>query len=277
MSKHLYPCLWFDGRIAEATHYYCSLFEHSKIHAENNIITKFELEGTVLKLLNGGAIFSKNPSISLFVKCTTKSEVEKLYHALSTGGKAMIPLGSYPWCSYYAWVEDQFGMTWQLFMGTLEAGEQKIIPSLLFTKEVFGKGLEAMQFYTRIFKEGKVNSHSLYEQGEGQPIGSLKFGSFALHNAQFAAMDGPGEHAFTFNEGISLVVECVDQAEIDYYWENLTQGGQEGKCGWLQDKFGLSWQIIPIELNALMGNPATAEKARNAFLKMKKFIIKDLY
>jgi predicted 3-demethylubiquinone-9 3-methyltransferase (glyoxalase superfamily) len=170
MSKHLYLCLWFDGRIAEATHYYCSLFEHSKIHAENNIITKFELEGTVLKLLNGGAIFTKNPSISLFVKCTTKSEVEKLYHALSIGGKTMIPLGSYPWCSYYAWVEDQFGMTWQLFMGTLEAGEQKIIPSLLFTKEVFGKGLEAMQFYTRIFKEGKVNSHSLYEQGVGQPI-----------------------------------------------------------------------------------------------------------
>ena len=82
MSKHLYPCLWFDGRIAEATHYYCSLFEHSKIHAENNIITKFELEGTVLKLLNGGAIFSKNPSISLFVKCATKAEVEQLGSAL---------------------------------------------------------------------------------------------------------------------------------------------------------------------------------------------------
>ena len=114
-------------------------------------------------------------------------------------------------------------------------------------------------------------------KGEGQPVGSLKFGSFTLQNAQFAAMDGPGSHAFTFNEGISLVVECVDQAEIDYYWEQLTEGGQEGKCGWLQDKFGLSWQIIPIELNALMGNPATAEKARNAFMKMKKFIIKDLY
>lgn len=277
MSDHLYPCLWFNGNIAEATKFYCSLFKHSKVHAINNIITKFELEGTLIKLLNGGALFTKNPSISFFVKCETVLEVERLSTELSAGGKVMIPLGKYPWCEKYAWVEDKYGMSWQLFLGTLEKEEQKIIPSLLFTKEVFGRGYEAMQLYSQIFKSATITNESFYGEGEGQPIGSLKFGSFTLNETQFAAMDGPGEHTFSFNEGISFVVECKDQDEVDYYWERLSEGGYEGQCGWLKDKFGLSWQIIPIELNTLMGNPATAERARTAFMKMKKFIIKDLY
>jgi len=277
MSKHLYPCLWFNGNIKEATSFYCSLFENSLIHANNEIVTKFEIQGTTIKLLNGGSLFTKNASISFFVKCETKVEIEKLCNAFMDGGKVMIPLGSYPWCEYYTWVEDKYGMSWQLFLGTLEANEQKIIPSLLFTKEVFGKGFEAMKFYTGIFKEGKITSNSLYEQGEGQPVGSLKFGSFTLNQSQFAAMDGPGEHKFSFNEGVSFVVECKDQEEVDYYWDQLTEGGHEGQCGWLKDKFGVSWQIIPTVLNELMSQPETAEKARNAFMKMRKFVIKDLY
>jgi predicted 3-demethylubiquinone-9 3-methyltransferase (glyoxalase superfamily) len=277
MSKQLYPCLWFNGQIAEATNFYSSLFENTKVHVTNKIVSLFELEGTLIKLLNGGALFTKNPSVSLFVKCVTKEELEKLFTNLSNEGKVMIPLGKYPWCELYTWVEDKYGMTWQLFLGALEQGEQKIIPSLLFTKDVFGRGLEAMQFYTQIFKEASITSQSLYLEGEGQPVGSLKFGSFTLNQAQFAAMDGPGEHAFSFNEGISFVVECKDQEEVDYYWEKLTEQGYEGQCGWLKDKFGLSWQVIPTALNALMANPDTAEKARNAFMKMKKFIIKDLY
>jgi len=277
MSKHLYPCLWFNGNIKEATAFYCSLFSNASVQVNNEIVTKFEIEGTGIKLLNGGALFAKNPSISFFVKCETKVEIEKLYNALMEDGKVMIPLGNYPWCAYYTWVADKYGMTWQLFLGDLAPGEQKIIPSMLFTKEVFGRGVEAMQFYSSVFKEGKITNQSLYEQGEAQPVGSLKFGSFTLNQSQFAAMDGPGEHAFTFNEGISFVVECQDQTEVDYYWEQLSEGGHEGQCGWLKDKFGMSWQIIPIALNALMANPVTAEKARNAFMKMRKFIIKDLY
>jgi predicted 3-demethylubiquinone-9 3-methyltransferase (glyoxalase superfamily) len=277
MAKHLYPCLWFNGNITEATKFYCSLFENSSVQAENSIITKFEIAGTTLKLLNGGALFTKNPSISLFVKCTTKEELEKLYHALADGGKVMMSLGEYPWCPLYGWIADKYGMTWQLFLSELKADEQKIIPSLLFTNAVFGRGAEAMNFYTQIFKGGEITSQSLYEAGEGQPIGSLKFGSFTLLESQFAAMDGPGEHAFSFNEGISFVVECKDQDEVDYYWDKLSEDGFEGQCGWLKDKFGVSWQILPNALNELMRQPDTAEKARNAFMKMRKIIVKDLY
>ena len=139
MQNNLYSCLWFDGKIKEATQFYCSLFPNTKIHAENNIITKFELEGTIVKLLNGGALFKLNPSISFFVKCETKAEIEKLWASMLDGGKVMMNLGNYPWCEQYGWIEDKYGMTWQFFLGSLAPEEQKIIPCMLFTNEVFGK------------------------------------------------------------------------------------------------------------------------------------------
>lgn len=277
MQNHLYPCIWFDGKIKEATQFYCSLFENSKIIAENNIISKFEIEGTTVKLLNGGALFKPNPSISFFVKCETKAAIQNLWTSLSQGGKVMMNLDAYPWCEQYGWVEDKYGMTWQLFLTTLQQGEQKVIPSFLFTNEVFGRAQEAINFYTSIFSTSKILFTDHYKEDEVPNSGKLKFGSFQLNNQQFAAMDGPGNHAFQFNEGLSFIVECNDQNEIDYYWEKLTQEGHDGQCGWLKDKFGVSWQIIPTALNSLMGNPATAEKARTAFMKMRKFIIKDLY
>jgi predicted 3-demethylubiquinone-9 3-methyltransferase (glyoxalase superfamily) len=277
MANQLYTCLWFNGQTAEAAEFYCSLFEQSKIVAKNPIISKFELAGTTIKLLNGGALFSINPSISLFVRCETKQEVEKLWNAFMDGGKAMMNLDTYPWSEYYGWIVDKYGMTWQLFLAPLHEGEQKVIPSMLFTNEVYGRAEEAIRYYSSVFKESKIFFTDQYKDGEPQPAGKLKFGSFELNHAQFAAMDGPGNHAFQFNEGVSIVVECEDQAEIDYYWEQLSEGGHEGQCGWLKDKFGVSWQIVPIVLNQLMGNPATAEKARNAFMRMKKFIIQDLY
>jgi predicted 3-demethylubiquinone-9 3-methyltransferase (glyoxalase superfamily) len=277
MQNHLYPCLWFDGQIKEATLFYCSLFPHSKIVAENNIITKFEIEGTTVKLLNGGALFQKNPSISFYVKCETLEEINHLWASLSDGGKVMMALNKYPWVEQYGWVEDKYGMTWQLSIKKRMEGEQKIILSFLFTNEVFGKADEAIKHYTSIFTESKIMYTDYYKPEEAPFAGKLKFGSFQLNNQQLVAMDGPGNHLFQFNEGLSFIVECNGQEEVDYFWDRLSEGGQEGQCGWLKDKFGVSWQIIPNELNKLMSDPATAEKARSAFMKMRKFIIKDLY
>jgi len=277
MINQLYPCLWFDGRILEATHFYCSLFSNSKKIAENNIITKFEIEGTCIKLLNGGALFKVNPSVSLFVKCETRTEIDNLWKAFLEGGKVMMNLEQYPWSEYYGWIEDKFGVTWQLSLSILAPGEQKIIPSMLFTNNEFGRAGEALKLYTQIFKESKIMNTDYYTNAEVPFSGKLKFGSFQLNNQQFAVMDGPGNHAFEFNEGVSFIVECNNQEEVDYYWEKLSDGGYEGQCGWLKDKFGVSWQIVPIELNKLMRDPITANKARSAFMKMKKFIIKDLY
>jgi len=277
MQNNLYPCLWFDGKIKEATQFYCSLFPNTTVIAENNIITKFEIEGTTVKLLNGGAIFKLNPSISFFVKCETKEEIENLWKQFLEGGKVMMNLDAYPWCEKYGWIEDKFGMTWQLFYGDLAKDEQKIVPCMLFTNEVFGSAEAAMKYYASIFEDSKLISTSYYTEQEAPFTGKLKFGSLQLNTQQLAIMDGPGSHTFQFNEACSYVLECEDQAEIDYYWDKLSTGGHEGQCGWLKDKYGVSWQIIPVVLNKLMGNPETAEKARTAFMKMRKFVIKDLY
>ena len=89
-------------------------------------------------------------------------------------------------------------------------------------------------------------------------------------------MDGPGVHEYTFNEAVSFTVSCQTQEEIDYYWNKLSEGGSEWQCGWLKDKFGVSWQIVPAILGTLMSDPAKSERVVNAFMQMKKFDIEKL-
>ncbi len=276
MTNQIYPCLWFDNQAKEAAAYYCSIFNNSKIVTDSSVAVQFELEGKRIMGLNGGPMFKINPSISLFVTCETVEEIDRLWHWLSDAGSAMIPIGQYPWSECYGWVVDKFGMTWQLMLGEPSSQEQKIIPSLLFVGDLFGKGEQAIRDYTAIFEDSKIHHLELYQVGEEQPAGILKFGSFSLGNTKFAAMDGPGTHDFQFNEGVSLVVECESQQEIDLYWEKLTEGGMEVQCGWLKDKFGISWQIIPEILGSLMSDSEKGTRVMQEVLKMKKLDIETL-
>jgi predicted 3-demethylubiquinone-9 3-methyltransferase (glyoxalase superfamily) len=188
-----------------------------------------------------------------------------------------MPLNKYPWSEKYAWIKDKFGLTWQLMLDETPNGIDKIIPSFLFSNEQFGKATEAIKLYTKLFPNSKTHPLQLYTAGEPQPEGYLKFGHFTLNNTLFAAMDGPGNHEFTFNEGVSLVVECETQQEIDLYWNTLTaNGGEESRCGWLKDKFGISWQIIPSILGKLMSDKEKGQRAMQALLKMKKLDIETL-
>jgi predicted 3-demethylubiquinone-9 3-methyltransferase (glyoxalase superfamily) len=276
MKNKIYPCLWLDGQAEAAAQLYCRLFGNSKIVAESNLVVQIELEETKVMLLNGGPVYKINPSISLFVTCTTNEEIERLWHDLSDGGFAMMPLDSYPWCEKYGWLADKFGMTWQLFLGDLAPGQQKIIPLMLFVGEQFGKAEEAMKSYASIFHNSGVIYSEYYTEGEGAPAGSLKFGRFNLGSDQLAAMDGPGEHAFLFDAGVSFVVECENQEEIDFTWDKLTEGGSEVQCGWLTDRYGVSWQIIPRILGELMSDPIKGERVMKELLKMKKLDIQRL-
>jgi predicted 3-demethylubiquinone-9 3-methyltransferase (glyoxalase superfamily) len=104
----------------------------------------------------------------------------------------------------------------------------------------------------------------------------LRFGHFALDGEMFAAMDGTGNHNFKFNEGVSLMVECETQEEINNYWTKLTEGGEGSRCGWLKDKFGVSWQIVPKVLGRLMTDPAKAQRVMAEVMKMKKLDIQTL-
>ncbi|MBP6758676.1 MAG: VOC family protein [Flavobacterium sp.] len=276
MKKNPYPCLWFDGNANAAAAFYCSIFNHSKIINDKPFFVHFEIEGKLIMGMNGGPMFKINPSISLFVTCETNEEIEAIWNKLIDGGKAMMPLDQYPWSPKYGWVVDKFGMTWQLMLGELPAGRQKIMPCLLFVGDQYGRAEEAVKQYTSIFPNSEINRLEIYEEGEPQPAGKLKFGDFTLQDELFAAMDGFGGHEFQFNEGVSFVVECDTQDEIDDYWTKLTEGGEESQCGWLKDRFGVSWQIIPSILGKLMSEPEKAQRVVQAFMKMKKMDIETL-
>lgn len=276
MKKNPYPCLWFDGNAKAAADFYCSIFNHSKISDETPMVVRFEIEGRLMMGLNGGPMFKINPSISLFVTCETNEEIETIWSKLIEGGSAMMPLGEYPWSKKYGWLVDKFGMTWQLMLGELSSGQQKIMSCFLFVGDQYGRAEEAIKLYASIFPNSEIGRLEIYEVGEPQPEGKLKFGDFKLQNELFTAMDGFGGHEFQFNEGVSLVVECDTQSEIDTYWSKLTEGGSESQCGWLKDRFGVSWQIVPTILSKLLSDPEKAPRVIQAFLKMKKIDIETL-
>ncbi len=276
MNHSIHPCLWFDGQAKEAAVIYCSIFDHSKITTDTPMVMKFEIDGQKLMGLNGGPNFKINPSISLFVNCASVEELDRIYYQLMEGGSAMMAVDQYPWAERYAWVADKFGMTWQLMLDKSENNGSKIFPSFLFTGAQYGKAEAAIRFYTALFPASTIQALQLYEAGEPQAAGRLKFGRFVIDEKPFAAMDGPGDHAFEFNEAVSLVVECDTQEEIDLYWQAFTQQGTESMCGWLKDQFGVSWQIVPRILGQLMTDTQRAPRVMEKLLKMRKLQLEDL-
>lgn len=276
MTNPIYPCLWFDGQAKEAATFYCSIFENSRITSDNAMVANFEIGGFKVMGLNGGPAYSINPAISLFYTTTDGDELQVIWNKLIEGGSALMPLDKYPWSEKYGWVKDKFGLTWQLMIGSLPDGSLKINPSLLFVNQQFGNAESAINLYTSIFPDSKIHPLQRYGPDSPQPEGYLQFGHFELNHDLFSAMDGSGNHDFDFNEGLSFVVNCDTQEEIDHYWYKLTEGGTEGRCGWLKDPFGVSWQIVPSVLSKLMSDPNKAPKAVGAFMKMNKFDIQEL-
>lgn len=277
MNNKIYPCLWFDNNGNDAASFYCNVFGDGIITSANNIVTGFTLHGEKFIAINGGPMFKPNPSISIFVLFENTDEVNDAWNKLSDGGTVLMPIDKYPWSERYGWIQDKFGISWQLYAGKMENVGQKFTPLLMFTGVQNGYAENAISFYTSVFPNSTINGIARYEAGEGDVEGRVKHGQFILNNYVFMAMESSGPHAFEFNEAVSIVVECDTQDEIDYYWNILTaNGGQESMCGWLKDKYGVSWQIIPTILGSLMSDPDKAPKAVQAFMKMKKFEIDKL-
>ncbi len=290
------PFLWFNNQAEEATNFYTSLFKNSKIKSavrydeagakvsgkpEGSIMTvAFQIEDYNFTAINGGPQFKLNPSISFFVNCGTEDEVQGLWDKLAVGGKILMPLDKYPFSEKYGWLEDRFGVSWQIIL-TQQNTEQKIIPSLLFVGKSAGKAEEAINLYTSVFKNSKVGEIFRYGPNqEPDKEGTIAYAPFELENQKFIAMDSAQEHKFYFNEAVSFVVNCESQEEVDYYWEKLSEGGDEQaqQCGWLKDKFGISWQIIPTILPKLLQDKDSekAKRVMNAMLQMKKIEIENL-
>jgi predicted 3-demethylubiquinone-9 3-methyltransferase (glyoxalase superfamily) len=135
---------------------------------------------------------------------------------------------------------------------------------------------EAATFYTGIFKDSKIGAiHRFTEAGPG-PEGAVMLIEFELNGQKFSGLNGGPQ--FTFNEAVSIVVPCADQAEVDYYWSRLTDGGQEVACGWCKDRYGLSWQVVPAAFLEMVGDPDRAKAARvmRAMMAMTKFDIAEI-
>jgi predicted 3-demethylubiquinone-9 3-methyltransferase (glyoxalase superfamily) len=276
MQNPIYPCLWFDGKAKEAAEFYCTVFKDSKITVDTPMVVNLNIFGKKFMGLNGGPMFKINPSISLFVLFETIDEANAAWGKLLEGGKTLMPIDKYPWSERYGWVQDKYGMTWQVSVVNKTGDPQTITPSMLFTGNKFGKAEEAIKSYTSIFKNSSISGIRLYPAGDANE-GKVMFAEFKLNGYNMIAMDGPGEHAYTFNEGLSLVVSCDTQEEIDHYWNKLiADGGNESMCGWLKDKFGVSWQIVPSVIGKLMTDPEKGPRAMQALMKMKKLVIEDL-
>jgi predicted 3-demethylubiquinone-9 3-methyltransferase (glyoxalase superfamily) len=260
-NNNIHPCIWYDGNAKAAAEFYCSLFPNSKITTDSPMVVKWQLAGQTFMGLNGGPMFKPNPSISFLIICEDDNEIEMLWKTLSEDGMVMMPLDKYDWSERYGFVQDKFGLAWQIMKGKYSDVNQKITPTFLFVGNSFGKAEAAVKYYTEVVKSSSVDGILLYAENEGPAAGSVKHSQFVLDGKVFMAMDGYGEHKFAFNEGISFVVECKDQEEIDYFWNTFTSnGGQESMCGWLKDKFGVSWQIIPKNIGTIIMDPVNGKK-----------------
>jgi len=236
--------------------------------------------------ISAGPLFKFNPSISFMVNfdpsqdTEAKTRIDTMWNKLVEGGKVLMPLDQYPFSERYGWVEDKYGLSWQLILTNPEGEDRPlIIPSLLFVGDMYGKAEEASNFYLSIFKNAKRGAIAPYgAENAPEKEGTIMFTDFMLEGQWFAAMDSAREHGFAFNEAISLIVNCEDQKEIDYYWEKLSAVPQAEQCGWLKDKYGVSWQIVPKVMNEMMRNGTKEQinRVTQAFLPMKKFDIAKL-
>jgi predicted 3-demethylubiquinone-9 3-methyltransferase (glyoxalase superfamily) len=286
------PFLWFTSQAEEAVNLYVSLFKNSNIgdilrydqasakasgQPEGSVLTvDFQLCGQNFGAINGGTFFKLTPALSLFVHCETEEEADGLWAKLSDGGEVLMEYGVQPWSAKYGWLNDRFGVSWQISFDKAE--KQMIAPAMLFVGDKYGKAEEAITFYTSLFPHSSINM--VAKNGPENPTekeGTIQYANFTLNGQEFNAMEGNSGHHFTFTPATSFAVNCETQEEIDKYWNALSAVPDAEQCGWLTDKYGISWQIVPTLLQKyLMEDSDKSHRVMEAMLTMKKIEIAPL-
>lgn len=279
MKNSIYPCIWCQNNAKEMADFYLSVFPESEITNENPYFVTFTINQQRIMLLNGAGkadSIRPNPSISLMYLTPSEHEVDSIHEKLMEGGKELMPLDSYPFSSKYAWVEDRYGVSWQLYTGKAEDIIQKVVPTLMFVGNNNGKAAEAIDFYTSLFPGSRKRGVLQYTGEEGETAGNIQHAEFTIDEYLLMIMDSSYPHAFNFTEGISLVVEVAEQENIDYYWDRfISNGGVEGVCGWLKDKYGVSWQVFSFEGVELVLRSPKALQAMQQMVKLDLNVIRD--
>jgi predicted 3-demethylubiquinone-9 3-methyltransferase (glyoxalase superfamily) len=295
MNQKITPSLWFAHNAEEAVTFYSSVFRNGKVNATTrypdagkeihgmepgSVLTiDWEIEGHRFIAMNAGPVFTFTPAISFMVNFDpsqdgdARERIDDVWEQLALGGEVLMAIGEYPFSKRYGWIKDKFGVSWQLILTNPEGEPRpRIIPTLMYAGDVAGKAEEAIGLYTKVFKDASVGMMARYPAGsEPDKEGTLMFADFRLEGQWFAAMDSARAHDFTFNEAISLMIECDSQEEIDHYWQ-LSAVKEAEQCGWLKDAFGVSWQVAPRGMDAMLNDPdkEKANRAMGAMMQMKK-------
>ncbi len=283
-QEKITPCLWVDAQGEEAARFYTSIFKNGSVgnitrYTERGMMpagdvmtVRFQVAGQQAIALNGGPYFKFTPATSFFVGCESAAELDALWDKLIEGGFALMEREAMPPFERYGWLQDRYGLSWQLGVCGCP---QYVAPFFMFTGPVYRKTEEAVKFWCSVFKDSeikdvlKAGKDNPYDMAEGDVIHA----EFRLFNQLFMAMDSGYDHKFNFTEAFSFYVECANQQEIDYYWNALTaDGGEESQCGWVKDKYGVSWQIVPDSLERMTdgSDPARTNRVMEALLAMHK-------
>ncbi|MFV0452119.1 MAG: VOC family protein [Propioniciclava sp.] len=280
--QRIIPNLWFDHVAAEAARFYCATFPNSRVLATQYypdeglpdwqadfaglpLTIDFELNGCRFTGINAGPEFRPNASISFFLNFDPASDpharehLDQTWAALTADGQVRMDLQEYPFSRRYGWVEDRYGVHWQLIL-TNPDGEPRpfIVPCLTFGPAADGGARAALQHYAATF-DSTDGTLVLQPPGSALRAGAVLFADVRLEGVWFAAMDAADLDA-PFSCGVSLAAHCADQAEIDRLWAALSSVPEAEQCGWCVDRYGLSWQILPANLDELMSAPDATAK-----------------
>jgi predicted 3-demethylubiquinone-9 3-methyltransferase (glyoxalase superfamily) len=245
MMESPYTCLWFNHNAGEAARWYASIFPDTRIIEESPLFVTLELMGTKLLLLNGGPQYKPNAAQSLFAYFGSGEKAEALYKALSKNGQVLMPFGKYDWAEHYAWVADPYGIHWQLDGDDIRH-PKKIVTSALFSDEKKGDIQAMLDYYASIFREFKVLMTMPAPPPMGLPPGALLFAQYKIGDTVFNAMATHHPNQDQFNFAYSQILHCTTPVSRTYFWDALSKEGKVSEGGWLQDKFGLAWQILPL-------------------------------
>ncbi|MGV8847557.1 VOC family protein [Tessaracoccus sp.] len=293
--QRIVPNVWCQGNADDVGRFYAAVLPDTSAEvvasyptenlpdfqrelAGQPLVVDVTVGGYRLRLINAGDDFRPTPALSFVVnmdpvvfsggEVEARARITAMWEEFSDGGKVRMPLGEYPHSKLYGWVEDRFGVNWQLMLADPSAERRPIlIPQFLFTGAA-AQARQAIDFYTGLFP---ASGPGMLVPQPGDD-GGILFAEFTLAEQQFSAVDGGAAHDFTFTPGLSLEFDCADQEEIDTLWGALSAVPEAEQCGWLVDRFGVSWQIVPENMGALVGHSGAYQR----MLGMKKIVIADL-
>jgi predicted 3-demethylubiquinone-9 3-methyltransferase (glyoxalase superfamily) len=295
-QQKIVPSIWCNGNAAEVANFYVSVFPDSALGpvahypteglldfqrdmAGKELVVEFNVGGLRMIAINAGPEFTPNPMLSFMLNFDPARDeraaerLDDVWAQLSEGGRVLMELAEYPFSPHYGWVQDRYGVSWQLML-TNPDGEPRpfVIPALMFANANTNRAEEAARFYVSLFEDARIGTLARWPQAQGEvEAGSVMFGEFAVGDEWFAVMDSPVRHDFDFNEAISLQIDCADQAEIDHFWKALSTVPEAEQCGWCKDRFGVSWQVVPGDMGEVMDQPENYA----AMMRMKKIVLAD--